>query len=64
MYIEKSSCHIGNGAFFNFERPDVLQNIITTFYFNSNSILTNELIKSICRFRLQLLLEDSTWSTQ
>ena len=34
------------------------------FYFNRFSILTNDILKAMGRFRLQLLLEDNTWSTQ
>ena len=35
-----------------------------TFYYNRLSILTNDALKSIGRFRIQLLLENNTWSTQ
>ena len=35
-----------------------------TFYYNRFSILTNNNLKSMGRFRVELLLEYNTWSTQ
>ena len=35
-----------------------------TFYYNRFSILTNDSLKSMGRFRSQLSLEDNTWSTR
>ena len=67
MYIETSSANYGNKVFCSFERTDIIQisqirNI--TFYYNRFSILTNDSLKSMGRFRIQLLLEDDIWSTQ
>ena len=51
-------------CFLSFERTDIIQIKNITFYYNSFSILTNDSLKSMGRFRIQLLLEDNTWSTQ
>ena len=50
--------------FCSFERTDIIQKTDITFYFNRFSILTNDSLKSLGRFRIQWLLEDNTWSTQ
>ena len=63
MYIEKINSNRGNNAFVNFERTDIIQISNITFYYNRFSILTNDSLKSIGRFRIQRLLEDNTWST-
>ena len=64
MYIETSSSNHGNNVFVSFERIDIIQISNITFYYNRFSILTTENLKSSGRFRIQLLLEDNTWSTQ
>ena len=64
VYIETSSNNHGNIVFVSFERTDINQISNITFYFNGISILTNDSIKSMGRFRIQLLLEDNTWSTR
>ena len=64
MYIETSSNIHGNNVFVSFERTDNIQFSILTFYYNRSSILTNDSLKSIGRFRIQILLEDNTWSTR
>ena len=64
MYIETSSNNHGNNVFVSWERTDIIQITNITFYYNRFSILTNEEKKSMGRFRIQLLLEDNTWSTQ
>ena len=63
-YIEISSYNSGNIVFVKWERTDVIQITIITFYYNSFSILTNDSLKSMGRFRIQLILETNTWSTQ
>ena len=63
MYIETSSNNHGNNVFCSFERTDVIQITNITFYYNRLSILTNDILKSMGRFRIQLLLEVDTWST-
>ena len=62
MYIETSSNNHGNNVFFSFERTDIIQTSNITFYCNRISILTIDSLKSMGRFRIQLLSEDNTWS--
>ena len=64
MYIETSSGNNGNNVFVSFERTDIIQITNITFYYNRFSILTNNNLKAMGRFRIQLLLEDNTWSTR
>ena len=64
MYIETSSNNRGNNVFISFERIDNIQISNITFYYNRFSIITNNSLKSMGRFRIQLLLEDNTWSTR
>ena len=64
MYIETSSGNHGNNVFCSFERTDTIQITNITFYYNRFSILTNKNLKAMGRFRIELLLEDNTWSTQ
>ena len=65
MYIETSSNNHGHErVFVSWERTDIIQNSNITFYYNRFSILTNDSKKSMGRFRIQLLLEDNTWSTR
>ena len=64
MYIETSCNNHGNIVFVSFERTDIIQIIIITFYYNRISILTNDSLKSMGRLRIQLLLEDNIWSTR
>ena len=64
MYIEMSSNNHGSNVFVSWERTDIIQISNITFYYNRFSILTNDSLKNMGRFRIQLLLEDDTWSTQ
>ena len=65
MYIETSSNnHSHERVFVGWERTDIIQISNITFYYNRYSILTNAAKKSMGRFRIQLLLEDNTWSTR
>ena len=64
MYIDTSSNNHGNNVFVSFERVDIIQISNITFYYNIFSILTNDALKSMGRFRVLLLLKDNTWSTQ
>ena len=65
MYIETSSnIHGHERMFVSFERTDINQISNITFYYIRFSILTNESKNSMVRFRIQLLLENNTWSTQ
>ena len=63
MYNETSSNNHGNNVFVSFGRIDILQICNLTFYYNRFSILTIDSSKSMGRFRIQLILEDNTWST-
>ena len=65
MYIETSSNnHSHERVFVSWERTDIIQISNITFYYNRFSILTNDSKKSMGRFRIELLLEDNTWSTR
>ena len=62
-YIETSSNNHGSNVFVSWERTDIKQITNITFFYDSFSILTNDNIKSMGRFRIQLLIEDNIWST-
>ena len=64
MYIETSSNNHGSNVFVSWERTDIIQISNITFYYNRFSILTNDNLKNMGRFRIQLLLDNNTWSTQ
>ena len=65
IYIETSGNISGiDNIFVSWERIDIIQISNITFYYNRFSILTNISKKSMGRFRIQLLLEDNTWSTR
>ena len=64
MSIETSSGNNGKNVFCSFERTDVIQITNITFYYNRFSFLTNDKLKTMGRFRNQLLLEDDTWNTE
>ena len=64
MYIETSSNNHGSNVFVSWERTDIIQISNITFYYNRFSILTNDNSKNMGRFRIQLLLDDNTWSIQ
>ena len=64
MYIETSGGNHSNIIFVSFERTDILQITNIAFYYNRFSNLTNDSLKSMGRFRIQLLMEDDTWSTR
>ena len=64
MYIETSSNNHGDEVFVSWERTDIIQISNITFYCNRFSILTNDSKKSMGKFRIELSLEDNTWSTR
>ena len=64
MYIETSTNNHGTKVFVTFKRTDIILINNITFYYNRFSIVTNDSLKSMGRFRIQLLLEDDTWSTR
>ena len=63
LHIETSNNKHGNNVFVSFERTDIIQISNKTFHYNSFSILTDDKLKTMGRFRIQLILEDNTWST-
>ena len=63
MYIETSSNNTGDNVFASFERTDIIQITNMTFYDNKFSTSDNNL-RGMGRFRIQLLLEDNIWSNQ
>ena len=64
MYIETSSNNHGKNVFVSFEGIEVIQVSNITLYFNRVSITTDDSLKSLGRFRIELLLEENAWSTQ
>ena len=65
MYIETSSNNHGHErVFVSFVRTDIIQISNITLYYNRYSILTSDSLKSMGRFRIQILLEDNIWSTR
>ena len=63
VYIETSSYSHRNIVCVSFGRTDIIQISNLTFYYNRCSIITNDSLKSMGRFRIQLSLENITWST-
>ena len=64
MYIETSSNNHDNIVFASFERSEIIQMTNITYPYNRFSISTNDSLKSMSRFRIQLLLANITWSTR
>ena len=64
MHIDTSFSNHGNNVFCSFERTDFIQITNISFYYIRFSILTNDNLKAMGRFRNQLLLPSNTWSTQ
>ena len=64
MYIETSSNNHGINVFVSFQRTDTIQISNITFFYDRFSDLTNNSLKSMGRFRIQLILKDITWSTR
>ena len=62
IYIETSSNNHGKSVSVTFERTDFIQINNITFDYCIFLILANDSVKSMGRFRIQLLLEDNTWS--
>ena len=58
MYIETSSGNHGNGIVVSFERTVIFPITNLTFQYNRFSILVVDSLKSMGRFRIQLLLGD------
>ena len=64
MYIETCSNNHGPNVIASWEKTDIIQITSITFYHNRFSILTDDNLKNMGRFRIQLILDDNTWSTQ
>ena len=64
MYVETSLDNHGNNVFVSVERTDIIEITNKTFYYNRFSNLTDNSLKSMGGFGIQLLLEDNAWSTQ
>ena len=64
MYIKTSGGNNGSDVFVSFERTDIIGINNNTLYYYRYSILINNSLKSMGRFRIQLFLEDNTWSTR
>ena len=64
MYIETKSINHGNNVFVSFERTDIIQILLITFCYKRFSNSTNDSLKAIGLIRIQLLLEDNTWSNR
>ena len=62
-FIETSSNNYGNNVFVSFERTDINQITNISFYYNIYSS-SNQNLRAMGRFRIQLLLENNSWSTQ
>ena len=56
MHLETSSNNNGEGVFVSFEWTDIIQTTNITIYYNRFSILNNNSLTSMGRFRFQLLL--------
>ena len=54
MYIETSSTDHGNIVFVSFERTDNIQISYLIFYYDRFPLLTNDSLKAMGRFRIQL----------
>ena len=64
MYIETSSSnHRRERVFVSWERTDIIQITNITFFYKRFSMFDPDL-RAMGRFRIQLLLEDNTWSTR
>ena len=63
MYIETSSNNNGDNVFVSWERMDIIQITNISFYYNRYSS-SNQNLRAMGRFRVQLLLNDDTWSTR
>ena len=63
MYIETSSNNHGNNVYVTWERTDIIQITNISFYYNRFSI-SDENLRAMGRFKIQLLLKNNIWTTQ
>ena len=59
-FIETSSNNHGNNVYVSFEQAEIIQVSKIKFYYNRFSILTNNSLKHMGRFSIQLLLEGNS----
>ena len=64
MFIEKNSNNHDKNVFVSWERTDIIQITNMTFSWSRFSNITNDSLRTVGRFRIQLLLQANTWSTQ
>ena len=63
MYVESSSNHPGaNHVLVSWERTDIIHMSNIKFFYNRLST-SDQNLRGMGRFRIQLLLEDNSWST-
>ena len=63
MYIETSGNNSGANVFVTLQRTDIIQITNITFYYNRFSS-SDDSLRAMGRFQIQLLLEDNIWTTQ
>ena len=63
LYIESSGNNNGDYTFVRLIRTDIFQITNITFYYNKLST-SDESLKAMGRFRIQLLLDDNTWENK
>ena len=62
--VETSKNNFGDNVYVSWERTDIIQITNIKVYHNRFSILTNDSLKSMGRFGIQLLSQNNSWSTQ
>ena len=63
LYFETSSNNHGENVFVSIERTDIIQISNITLYYN-RFLISDDNLRSMGRFRIQLLLENNVWTTQ
>ena len=63
MYLESSGVNNGVSTFLILTRTDIIQITNISFYYNRFSI-SDENLKAMPRFRIQILLENDTWENK
>ena len=63
MYLETSGVNNGNYTYVRLTRTDIIQITNISFYYNRYSI-SDENLRAMPRFRIQILLENDTWDNK
>ena len=63
MYLETSGVNNGNYTYVRLIRTDIIQITNISFYYNRFS-LSDDNLRAMPRFRVQILLEDGTWENK